>query len=137
MNETQHLQKNLYFVLMLQNNLGVYRHGIYINMKKKIKNFSSSPFTPLSCRLGHRQISIHRLHIPVASRQTQEFISPMTSHAFLLTNPRHSLLSCTIFITSPTFKNLFSSNSPSRYQSIYSAAYPLSDYQHILLHRRC
>ena len=45
------------------------------------------------------------LHKTVASRQG--FIPRATHHAFPLTNPRHTLLSCTILLVCPTSKPLF------------------------------
>ena len=43
----------------------------------------------------------------IASRQDQGFISQATTNAFLLTNPRHKLLSCTILLACLTSKPLF------------------------------
>ena len=60
-------------------------------------------FMLLSCGLGHRHISsFPGLHKSVASCQGQGFI-----HTFLLTNPRHTLLSCTILLACLTSKHLF------------------------------
>ena len=71
------------------------------DMKKEI-----SPFMFLSCGLGRRRISaLPGLHKAVASRQG--FIPRGTSHTFPLTNPRHTLLSCTIFLACLTSKPFF------------------------------
>ena len=51
--------------------------------------------------------ALQGLHIALASRQTQEFIPRAISHAFPLTNPRHSLLSWTILLACLTSKPLF------------------------------
>ena len=67
-----------------------------------------SPLCPISCMLGHRRTStLQGLHIGVASCQSQGFIPRATSHAFPLTNPRHSLLSWTVLLACLTSKPLF------------------------------
>ena len=77
-------------------------------LKKEKKRKKFSPLCPLSCMLGHRPTStLQGLHIDVATHNCG--ISPRTEvhppgytatpHTFHLTNPRHSLLSCTILLS--------------------------------------
>ena len=82
--------------------------------------------------LGTGFISLWHL-TTIASRQGQGFILRAIPHAFPLTNPRYTLLSCTILLAYLTL-NLSSSSSPSRYQSASSSAYPMNEFQHNLLH---
>ena len=73
--------------------------------KRKEKN---SPLCPLNCRHGHRQISTLGLHIAMATHNCG--ISSRSGshiHVFSLTNPCHSLISCTIFLVCMTPKPLF------------------------------
>ena len=104
---------------------------------KERKKFS--PLCPLSCRLGHRQISAHKAFIllweptTVASCQSQGFIPQVTSQSFSFTNPRHSLLShhspCLPDIrTSFLFKQSF---------TVSIMPNLLSDYLHTPLHTPC
>ena len=76
--------------------------------RRLVKLKDSFPFMPLSCGLGHRRTSaLLGLHKAVASRQGQGFIPRATPHAFPLTNPHHTLLSCTILLICLTSKPLF------------------------------
>ena len=67
----------------------------------------------LSCWLGHRWISPFQGSIrlwrltAMVSRQDQWFIPRAMPHAFPLTNPRHTLLLCTIPLACLTYKPLF------------------------------
>ena len=63
---------------------------------------------PLTCRLSHRWTStLQGLHIALASYQGQGFIPWGITHAFLLTNLHHSLLSWTILLACLTSSPLF------------------------------
>ena len=85
---------------------------------------------PSSYGLSHRRISaLLGLHKAVSSPQGQGFIPRAMPYVFpSLKHPPYTPImhhsSCLPDIQT------FSSSSPSRYQSISSAAYPLSDYQH-------
>ena len=67
----------------------------------------------LSCGLGHRRISaLPGLHKAVASHNysissRSRVHSPRYAHELPLTNPRHTLLSCTILLACLTSKPLF------------------------------
>ena len=78
------------------------------DMKKEI-----FPFILLSCGLGHRQISALQSFIrlwyltTIASCQCQGFIAQAMPHAFPLTNPHHTFLSCTILLACLASKLFF------------------------------
>ena len=101
-----------------------------IKEKQSLRKRRITEIFPFKFRLGHRQTStLQGLHIAVASHQGQGFIPRLrTMHSISQTPAIHSYpASFSLVAWHPNFFN-----TPSRYQSISSAAYPLSDYQHTL-----
>ena len=110
-------------------------------LKKQKNRNKFSPLYPLSCRLSHRQISTHRLHIAVTthnwgiSSRSGGFIPGLCPMHYPSQTPTIHAYPAPFSLLA-WHPNLFFLNSPSFYQSTSSSAYLLNDYQHTLLHRR-
>ena len=94
---------------------------------RKTKNF---PFTPFNYSLSHRtdfHLTKTSYSCGISSPGLCPIHSPLQTLAIHFYPGPISLLAW--------HQNLLSLNTPSRYQSISSMAYPLNDYLHILLHR--